>query len=128
MSRLTRIVIVLIASMAISACGGSSPSAPSALSTPTLVTPTFSVNVLVATKAQVQYTCAGTSGVPWKFEVEYVGPNIRYFAPSQNPMVLEQGGCGFVSMRPAGGTDVTSVVFRATNPAAPPFELSVELK
>ena len=128
MSRLTKFVIVLIASMAISACGGSSPSAPSAVATPT-PTPSIKINVEVATKSLVRYTCSGTSGFSWRFEVYYVGPNLYNRAPSQDPMVLSGGGCGVASMYPIGeNVNATSVVFRAINPDAPIYELSVELK
>ncbi len=122
------LMLVAILVMATNTACGSSPASPSAVSTPMPTTPTIQVNVEVATKSLVRYTCSGTPGFSWEFEVYYVGPGLFNRAPSENPVKITPTGCGDGGMTFSGpNVNATSVLFRASRPDAPRYELSVSL-
>ena len=120
------VAIILVAALVATGCGGSSsPSGPSAVSTPTK--DPLTINVNSATQAAVKFTCSGVPGIVWKFEVYFYPVNgDPYRTSSRDPLVLEGNGwCGDVSLTPRA--PVSKVVFTATNSAYPQYRLEVPI-
>ncbi len=123
------LMLVAILVMATNTACGSSPASPSATASPTPTPiPTFAVNVIVATQSLVQYTCKGTGGVTWRFELFWVGiSGEKYLGASQSAVVAD---CGTASTRPPTWLPepANRVAFKATTPTVEPVEVYVDLK